>query len=157
MDQPIPPIPWITNVPTVQEVIDNAAEKTLSWPWLVEDFQRIRLHNDLPLYPELPDDENLLNTCVGFLQEEIAEMKLAVEEEDLPGIIDGITDLIYYSIGMALQLGVNLEPHFREVHMTNMAKVHNPDAVPGKEKRVTKPEGWMSPRIREILDAQWMA
>jgi predicted HAD superfamily Cof-like phosphohydrolase len=45
-------------------------------------------------------------------------------------------------------LGCDLDPFFREVHRTNMAKVGGPIRADGKR---LKPEGWQPPRIREML------
>lgn len=120
---------------------------------MVEEFQEERCKNDLPYKPTLPSQEKL-HTMVDFLFEEITELRDAVEAKDMAGIVDGMVDMIYYAIGNALLMGVDLSPHFLEVHLANMEKVHNPNANPETEKRVTKPPGWQNPRIQQILEAQ---
>ena len=50
-----------------------------------------------------------------------------------------------------MSLGVDLEPIWKEVHKTNMAK------IPGnsrKDGKVLKPEGWVSPDIKASLREQ---
>ena len=139
---PRPPIPAIINF-----------RSNTSWVHMVEEFQEERCKNDLPLKPTLPSNQKL-HTMVDFLFEEITEMRDAVEAQDIAGIVDGMVDMIYYAIGNALLMGVDLTPHFLEVHLANMEKEHNPNANPDTEKRVTKPPRWQAPRIQQILDAQ---
>jgi len=50
--------------------------------------------------------------------------------------------------GTALEMGIDLEPHFNEVHASNMAKRGGPVREDGK---MLKPEGWLPPDINGIL------
>jgi predicted HAD superfamily Cof-like phosphohydrolase len=111
-------------------------------------FQSTILKNN---YPEKITFSEVAGQCAEFLHEEANELQEAYDARDVPKIIDSLVDYIYYAIGMAYQMGVDIRPYFLEVHLANMDKVHDPDAVPGVNKRVIKPEGWQEPRIAEIM------
>jgi predicted HAD superfamily Cof-like phosphohydrolase len=70
---------------------------------------------------------------------------------DLPDAVDAICDLIYVAVGAAVAFGVDLEPHFRAVHESNMRKVGGGKRDDGK---LLKPAGWSPPDISGILKAQ---
>lgn len=69
-------------------------------------------------------------------------------QQDIVKMIDGLCDLIYVTIGAAVQMGIDLEPFWDEVQRTNMAKVGGEIREDGKR---LKPEGWKPPEIRKIL------
>lgn len=86
----------------------------------------------------------------NLILEEAVETGSAILRGDLPGAIDGICDLLYVCYGAALEFGVDLDVYFREVHHSNMKKVGGGTRGDGK---VMKPEGWVPPRIAELLAA----
>ena len=88
---------------------------------------------------------------VRLIEEESAEFARAVAEGDLLGMIDALCDLLYVTYGAAVALGVDLEPFFKEVHRTNMAKQGGPRREDGKQ---LKPPGWQPPRLAELLQEQ---
>lgn len=86
-----------------------------------------------------------------LIREEAKETCDAIEAGDLVGAVDGICDLLYVTIGAAVEFGVNIEPVFDEVHRSNMAKVGGPVREDGK---TLKPEGWKPPDIAGELAKQ---
>jgi predicted HAD superfamily Cof-like phosphohydrolase len=119
------------------------------WVASVADFQSSILRNEKP---SVPGFNALTKQCADFLHEEATELADAEAAGDFPGTIDALVDLIYYAIGMSYQMGIDLTPFFYEVHLANMEKEHDPDAIPGVNKRVIKPAGWQEPRIAEIME-----
>jgi hypothetical protein len=140
----VPPRPSITELYEQFEYPHN------DWVKWVSIFHTSRLDNDFPILPTLVEDGRV-EFNLKHLQEELDEMKSAAECGDLVELADGIADLIYVAIGLALRLGLPLEAIFAEVHTSNMEKTHNPDAHLTQAKRVIKPEGWQKPRILELL------
>ncbi len=67
---------------------------------------------------------------------------------DIAEAIDGICDSIYVLVGTAISMGVDLDPHFDEVHRANMAKLGGGKRADGK---VIKPLGWEPPDHKSIL------
>jgi len=62
--------------------------------------------------------------------------------------VDALCDLLVVTFGMAVEMGIDLEPFFDEVHRTNMAKVGGPKRADGKG---LKPLGWTPPDIAGLL------
>lgn len=105
--------------------------------------------------------EEAIETCeaLGFelvgnrasFAESSSTMRLKrVAEPDWPEVIDGLCDLIYVSLGCAVEMGINLAPFFWEVHKTNLMKTGGPkDPITGK---VLKPRDWKPPSIEKMLN-----
>lgn len=102
--------------------------------------------------PGIPEDsERDLRIALG--DEEWAETREAMEKGDLPGIADGIVDLIYVLLGTAESYGFNASSVFVAVHEANMAKEGGGSRADGK---ILKPDGWTPPDIEDILlDQGW--
>jgi len=88
---------------------------------------------------------------IKLIREEAKELCDAIEAGDLVEAVDGICDLIYVTLGAAVEFGVDIEPIFDEVHRTNMLKEGGGTRADGK---TLKPEGWQPPRIAELIDQQ---
>lgn len=80
----------------------------------------------------------------------IGRFNKAYEKPNLLDFIDGMCDLIYVIAGSAVSAGVDLAPHFDEVHDANMRKLAGPKREDGKQ---LKPEGWRGPDHGRIIDA----
>jgi predicted HAD superfamily Cof-like phosphohydrolase len=63
-------------------------------------------------------------------------------------MVDALCDLLYVTYGAAVDLGVDLQPFFAEVHRSNMAKVGGRKREDGKW---LKPAGWTPPDIAGLL------
>lgn len=106
--------------------------------------------------PSKLDIENLNGELrVRLMQEELDEFKQAWAARDVEGMVDALVDLLYVTHGSAVSLGVDLEPHFREVHSANMRKLGQ-DGKPiyRQDGKLLKPEGWVGPDHAPILAAQ---
>ena len=79
------------------------------------------------------------------------ELLVALDNDDIEGIIDGGCDSIYVILGLFVSMGVDLDPFWQEVQHSNMSKTGGGKDSGGK---VLKPAGWMPPRIAEILKVQ---
>lgn len=120
------------------------------------EFDLIEFHNatEVPVRskPVLPtEDEQALR--FNLITEEFHEVLDALTKKDLPEIAKELVDLVYVTIGTAVQYGIPFNDVWEEVHASNMAKV---DPVTGKVRRredgkVLKPEGWQKPDIKKVL------
>jgi len=81
---------------------------------------------------------------------EAAEFIEAADKEDLPEMVDALADLLVVVYGAALEMGVDLEPVFAEVHRSNMSKNGGKDAG-GK---ILKGPGFTPPDILGELRRQ---
>jgi predicted HAD superfamily Cof-like phosphohydrolase len=71
--------------------------------------------------------------------------------QDLAGAADAIVDEIYFRIGRAVEMGIELDPLFRAVHTANLAKVGGETHSDGK---IAKPPGWTAPDVAAELRKQ---
>ena len=59
---------------------------------------------------------------IALIAEELAELKSALLVNDMIETVDAIVDLLYVVFGTAVELGVDIEPFFDEIHRSNMTK-----------------------------------
>ena len=87
---------------------------------------------------------------IDLINEEVMELKDAVEDEDMVGAADALADILYVVFGAAVTWGIPLESVFNIVHEHNMRKVGGAIRDDGK---ILKPKGWIGPEeeIRELL------
>jgi predicted HAD superfamily Cof-like phosphohydrolase len=112
---------------------------------------------------------------LGLIDEETTELKDAISAHDMVEVADALADLIYVTIGTAVEMGIPLDHVWDMVHKANMRKgvrlKHdaNCDLVlsnPANPQRcscgaviytttgkIAKPEGWKAPNdeIRFLL------
>ncbi len=81
---------------------------------------------------------------------EAAEFVEAADKDDFVEMIDALADILVVTYGTAVELGVDLEPVFAEVHRSNMSK--NGGIDPGG--KVLKGPGFSPPDIRGELRKQ---
>jgi predicted HAD superfamily Cof-like phosphohydrolase len=123
----------------------------MDWQQQVKQFMVEIKGLELPRQPTVAIDHLTRALCRALMIEELEELKQAMEEEDIVEIADGIADLIYVALYTANAYGILMEPVFKEVQRSNMAKKGGPKAANGKQQ---KPEGWTPPDIASIIKAQ---
>ena len=83
---------------------------------------------------------------LALLDEEVAELREAVEAGDIVKIADAIGDIAYVVIGTAVAYGVPFDAVLAEVHRSNMTKVNTP-----AEAKLVKGPDYEEPRIAHVL------
>jgi predicted HAD superfamily Cof-like phosphohydrolase len=84
-----------------------------------------------------------MNRRLKLIREETDELEDALEHEELEESLDGIADLLYVVLGTAVEMGVDIEPIFREVHRSNMTKIGGHKREDGK---------WIKPKEYNPVD-----
>src|SRR5713101_3828793 len=100
--------------------------------------------------PAIPDAA----TCalrVSLIQEEFAELREALAQQDMEAVAKELADLLYVVYGTAVSCGIDMAPVFREVHRSNMSKVGGHKRADGKWM---KPPNYSPARLQPILAAQ---
>jgi len=92
--------------------------------------------------------EKQLNRRVRLIEEEFDEFIEAWEDDNYVGQIDAICDLLYVVFGTAVEMGVDIEPFFNEVHRANLTKVNGHRNDYGKW---IKPDDYSPPDIVKIF------
>ena len=83
-----------------------------------------------------------------ILQEEVDELRDALENENLVEICDGLGDVLYVVYGTAVACGIDMVPIFREIHRSNMTKT-SPLTATGK---AIKGDFYSPPNIGLVLE-----
>lgn len=94
-------------------------------------------------HPKWPE-EDLLHLRTSLIAEELVELTQALNDLDEAGVADGIVDLIYVLIGMAITMGLDIREVWQVVQAANMAKEGGGRRADGK---ILKPDGWQPPDI----------
>lgn len=123
----------------------------MSKDWYIDIYE---FHNTFLQYigiePKIPSI-NVVNLRKTLIKEEIRELLIAINENNIIEIADGIVDSIVVLIGTAISYGIDIRPIWDEIHKTNMAKFGGNTRSDGK---ILKPENWIPPNIKRILEKQ---
>lgn len=101
------------------------SKKMFNEPNALQDVRDFHELFDLPV-PEFPiiPAKNRCQLRVNLIQEELDELKEAINDNDLVGIADALTDLQYVLSGAVLEFGLasRFKKLFDEVQRSNMSK-----------------------------------
>ncbi len=89
---------------------------------------------------------------VDLIEEELEELKEAINRKDLKETIDALTDILYVTYGAGHAFGVNLDKCFEEVQNSNMSKLGD-DGKPifNENGKVMKGPNYFKPNINQFL------
>tara|TARA_Y100001970_G_scaffold275756_1_gene377419 strand:+ start:144 stop:515 length:372 start_codon:yes stop_codon:yes gene_type:complete len=97
---------------------------------------------------------NKINTLrINLIEEELKELKYAIEKKDLKETIDALTDILYVTYGAGHAFGVNLDKCFEEVQKSNMSKLGE-DGKPiyNEDGKVMKGPNYFKPNISKFVE-----
>ena len=89
---------------------------------------------------------------VDLIEEELEELKEAINKKDLQETIDALTDILYVTYGAGHAFGVNLDKCFEEVQNSNMSKL-GIDGKPifNENGKVMKGPNYFKPNLSQFL------
>ena len=89
---------------------------------------------------------------VDLIEEELRELKEAINKKDLQETIDALTDILYVTYGAGHAFGVNLDKCFEEVQNSNMSKLGD-DGKPifNENGKVMKGPNYFKPNLNQFL------
>ena len=102
--------------------------------------------------PSLSSDK--INTLrINLIEEELKELKYAIEKKDLKETIDALTDILYVTYGAGHAFGINLDKCFEEVQKSNMSKLGE-DGKPiyNEDGKVMKGPNYFKPNISKFVE-----
>ncbi len=89
---------------------------------------------------------------VDLIEEELEELKEAINKKDLQETIDALTDILYVTYGAGHAFGVNLDKCFDEVQNSNMSKLGDDGKPIFNEKgKVMKGPNYFKPNLNQFL------
>ena len=89
---------------------------------------------------------------VDLIEEEVEELKEAINKKDLQETVDALTDILYVTYGAGHAFGVNLDKCFEEVQNSNMSKLGE-DGKPiyNENGKVMKGPNYFKPNLNKFL------
>ena len=96
--------------------------------------------------------EKINNLRISLIDEELRELKKAMEEKNLEEVIDALTDILYVTYGAGHAFGVNLDESFDEVQRSNMSKLDkNNKPIYNDEGKVMKGPNYFKPDFSRLI------
>ena len=98
-------------------------------------------------------NEAQFNLYTSLIQEEVDELWVANANADKVECLDALIDILVVTIGAIHSMGADAEGAWKEVMMTNFAKIdHETGKVRKREDgKVLKPVGWTAPDLQPFL------
>lgn len=122
---------------------------------LVLEFHKTYGQPTGPVRPSSIMDLGRLTMRLGLILEEFQELCKAADVHDIGGEVDALGDLVYVIYGMAIEMGVNLDPILEEIHRSNMSKLDSDDKpIYRDDGKVLKGPKYFEPDIYGVLREQ---
>ena len=89
---------------------------------------------------------------INLIEEELDELKKAINDKDIKEVADALTDILYVTYGAGHAFGVNLDKCFLEVQNSNMSKL-GLDGKPiyNENGKVMKGPNYFKPDINKFI------
>jgi predicted HAD superfamily Cof-like phosphohydrolase len=97
--------------------------------------------------------EKINDLRFSLIQEELDELKLAIDNKDLLEVADALTDILYVTYGAGHAFGIDLDKCFEEVQNSNMSKLGK-DGKPiyNDAGKVMKGPNFYKPDLSKFLE-----
>ena len=96
------------------------------------------------------DKINILR--INLIEEELEELKQAINQKNLLEVADALTDILYVAYGAGHAFGINLDKCFEEVQNSNMSKLGDDGKPIYSEKgKVMKGPNYFKPDLSKFL------
>tara|TARA_B100000989_G_scaffold169710_1_gene126999 strand:- start:2130 stop:2501 length:372 start_codon:yes stop_codon:yes gene_type:complete len=89
---------------------------------------------------------------VSLINEELEELKTAINKKDLLEVADALTDILYVTYGAGHAFGINLDKCFEEVQNSNMSKLgKNGKPIYNESGKVMKGPNYFKPDLNKFV------
>ena len=89
---------------------------------------------------------------IDLIEEELKELKEAMNNNDLLEVADALTDILYVTYGAGHAFGINLDECFKEVHRSNMSKLSEEGKpIYNEFGKVMKGPNYSPPDLKKII------
>ena len=97
-------------------------------------------------------DEKITALRYDLIQEELNELKEAIDKKDIKEVADALTDILYVTYGAGHAFGINLDKCFEEVQKSNMSKLGSDGKPIYNEKgKVMKGPNYFKPNLNKFV------
>ena len=89
---------------------------------------------------------------ISLINEELEELKKAIEDNDILEVADALTDILYVTYGAGHAFGIDLDKCFNEVQKSNMSKLGKDGKPIYNEKgKVMKGPNYFKPDLKKFV------
>jgi len=100
---------------------------------------------------EFPN-EKIQDLRVSLIDEELSELKEAIENKDIKEVADALTDILYVTYGAGHAFGIDLDKCFDEVQRSNMSKLdENGKPIFNEHGKVLKGPSYFKPNLEKFI------
>ena len=100
---------------------------------------------------EFPD-EKITKLRYELIEEELQELKEAIDKKDIKEVADALTDILYVTYGAGHSFGINLDKCFQEVQNSNMSKLdQNGKPIYNEKGKVMKGPNYFKPDLTKFV------
>ena len=106
---------------------------------------------EVKISPNLSTEKiNLLR--ISLINEELEELKKAIDDKNILEVADALTDILYVTYGAGHAFGINLDKCFNEVQQSNMSKLSK-DGKPiyNDSGKVMKGPDYFKPNLSKFI------
>ncbi|MDA9653799.1 nucleoside triphosphate pyrophosphohydrolase family protein [Candidatus Pelagibacter sp.] len=97
--------------------------------------------------------EKVNNLRVNLIEEELDELKQAIDENNLVEVADALTDILYVTYGAGHAFGIDLDKCFSEVQNSNMSKLDkNQKPIYNELGKVMKGPDYFKPDLKKVIE-----
>ena len=96
--------------------------------------------------------KKIVSLRVYLINEELLELRQAVQNQDFKEVADALTDILYVSYGAGHAFGIDLDKCFKEVQSSNMSKLGSDGKPIYNEKgKVMKGPEYFKPNLGKFV------
>tara|TARA_E500000178_G_scaffold182978_1_gene181451 strand:+ start:178 stop:549 length:372 start_codon:yes stop_codon:yes gene_type:complete len=97
-------------------------------------------------------NEKIIHLRLNLIEEELSELREAIDKKDIKEVADALTDILYVTYGAGTAFGINLDKCFKEVHNSNMSKLGS-DGKPiyNDQGKVMKGPDYFKPDLKKFV------
>ena len=98
-----------------------------------------------------PDDK-ITSLRYDLIEEELNELKEAIDKKDIKEVADALTDILYVTYGAGHAFGIDLDKCFEEVQNSNMSKLgSNGKPIYNDKGKVMKGPKYFKPDLGKFV------
>ena len=107
---------------------------------------------EIKIKSELSSDK-INKLRISLVEEELDELKKAINDKDIKEVADALTDILYVTYGAGHAFGIDLDKCFSEVQNSNMSKLDdNGKPIYNEHGKVMKGPNYFKPDLTKFIN-----